>query len=229
LRLPRTELSPSRIETKCCRTFPPVTAGRIASPLMCFHKDQIVRIGTDAMLEACVFTGQVVALRPHQAGFTFGQIVTDAVPPCALTQARSGPYAASSGLHLRSNRDRRHAPGVRLLRPNRGLHAASSGLHLRSNRDGRHAPGVHLLRPNRGLTPHQADFSFGQIGTDATLQACAYSGQIVALRRIKWTLPSVTMISDGLGSRALNAVRAHAVTYPAEGHLEDYAPLKGVA
>jgi hypothetical protein len=28
--------------------------------------------------------------------------------------------------------------------------------------------------------PHQADFSFDQIGTDATLQACVYSGQIVA-------------------------------------------------
>jgi hypothetical protein len=40
--------------------------------LMCFHKDQFVRIGTDAMLEVCVFLGQIVALRPHQAGFTFG-------------------------------------------------------------------------------------------------------------------------------------------------------------
>jgi hypothetical protein len=48
-------------------------------------------------------------------------------------------------------------------------------------------------------------------------------------RRIKRTSPSVTTISDGLGSRALNAVCAHAVTYPAEGHLGDYAPLKGVA
>jgi hypothetical protein len=36
-------------------------------------------------------------------------------------------------------------------------------------------------------------------------------------------------ISDELGSRAPNAIRAQAVTYPAEGHLEDYAPLKGVA
>jgi hypothetical protein len=166
---------------------------------MCFHKDQIVRIGTDAMLKACVSLGQIVALEPHQAGFTFGQVETDAAPSRALTQAKSGPYAASSGLHLRSNRDRRHAPGVR------------------------------LLRPNRGLTPHQADFIIGQIGTDATLQACAYSGQIGALRRIKRTSSSVTTISDGLGSGALNAVRAHAVTYPVEGHLEDYAPLKGVA
>jgi hypothetical protein len=37
----------------------------------------------------------------------------------------------------------------------------------------------------------------------------------------------VTTISDRLASRAPNAIRAQAVTYPAEGHLEDYAPLKG--
>jgi hypothetical protein len=86
---------------------------------------------------------------------------------------------------------------------------------------------VRLLGPNRGLTPHQAGFIFGQIETDAMLQACAYSGQIGVLRRIKQTSSSVTTISDRLGSGALNAVRAHAVTYPAEGHLEDYAPLKG--
>jgi hypothetical protein len=61
------------------------------------------------------------------------------------------------------------------------------------------------------------------------LQACAKSGQIGALRRIKRTSSSVTTISDELGSGALNAVRAHAVTYPAESHLEDYAPPKGVA
>jgi hypothetical protein len=77
--------------------------------------------------------------------------------------------------------------------------------------------------------PHQADFIFGQIRTDATLQACAYSGQIGALCRIKRTSSSVTTISDRLGSGALNAVRAHVVTYPAEGHLKDYAPLRGVA
>jgi hypothetical protein len=34
-------------------------------------------------------------------------------------------------------------------------------------------------------------------------------------------------ISDRLDACALNAARAHAVTYPAEGHLEDYAPLHG--
>jgi hypothetical protein len=157
LHLSRTKPSPSRVETKCHRAFLPDTSGSIASPLMCFHKDQIVQIGTDTMLEACVSSGQIVALTSHQAGFTFGQVETDAAPSRALTQAKSGPYTASSGLHFWSNRDRRHAPGVR------------------------------LLRPNRGLMPHQADFIFGQIGTDATLQACAYSGQIGALRRIKRT------------------------------------------
>jgi hypothetical protein len=47
------------------------------------------------------------------------------------------------------------------------------------------------------------------------------------LRRIKRTSPSVMTISDMLGPCALNAARAQAVTYPAEGHLEDYAPLCG--
>jgi hypothetical protein len=47
------------------------------------------------------------------------------------------------------------------------------------------------------------------------------------LRRVKQTSSSVTTISDRRGPCALNAVRAHAVTYPAEGHLEDYAPLHG--
>jgi hypothetical protein len=37
------------------------------------------------------------------------------------------------------------------------------------------------------------------------------------------------MISDRRGPCALNAARAHAVTYPAEGHLKDYAPFTGVA
>jgi hypothetical protein len=86
---------------------------------------------------------------------------------------------------------------------------------------------VHLLRPNRGLVPRQAGFSFGQIRTDAALRACVYSGRIVASCRVKRAFPSITTISDRLGSRAPKAIRAQAVTYPAEGHLEDYAPLKG--
>jgi hypothetical protein len=189
--LSRTELYPSRIETKCRRAFPPDTARSIASPLMCFHEDQIVRIGTDAMLEACVFLGQIVALRPHQAGFTFGQIRTDAAPSRALTQAKSGPLRrikwTSSSVKLGPTPCSRRAltqaksgplrrikqtsssvksgptPGYRraLTQAKSGPYAASSGLHVRSNRDRRHAPGVRLLRPNRGLMPHQADFTFG--------------------------------------------------------------------
>jgi hypothetical protein len=44
------------------------------------------------------------------------------------------------------------------------------------------------------------------------------------MHRIKRASPSVTTISDKRGPCALNAIRAHAVTYPAEGHFEDYAP-----
>jgi hypothetical protein len=103
------------------------------------------------MLEACVLLGQIVALRPHQAGFTFGQIGTDAAPPCALTQAKSGPL----------RRIKRTSPSVK------------SGPTPRSRRA--------LTQAKSGATmPHQADFIFGQIGTDATLQVCAYSGQVGA-------------------------------------------------
>jgi hypothetical protein len=155
------------------------------------------QIGTDATLQACAHSGRIVALRRVKR--TSSSVKSGPTPHSrrALTKAKSGPYAASSGLHLRSKRDRHHAPVVR------------------------------LLRPSRGLMPHQADFIFGQIETDATLQVCAYSGQIGVVHRIKRTSSSVTTISDRLGSGALNAVRARAVTYPAEGHLEDYAPTQG--
>jgi hypothetical protein len=106
--------------------------------------------------------------------------------------------------------------------------AASSGLPLRSNRDRRHAPGVRLLRPNRGLAPRQAGFLFGQIGTDATLQACVYSGQIVASRRVKRTSSSGMMISDRLGSCALKmrSVPRPSLT-PPKGTSKTMPPRRG--
>jgi hypothetical protein len=106
---------------------------------------------------------------------------------------------------------------------------AESRVSVRGNsgRFRRDAPGLHLLRPNRGLVPRQADFIFSQIRTDATLQECAYLGQIGASYHVKRTSSSVTTISDWLGSGAPNVARSHAVTYPAEGHLEDYAPPSG--
>jgi hypothetical protein len=89
------------------------------------------------------------ALRP--ADFSSGHDWTDRTAPGVLSpRTNRGPCAASSGLHLRSYRDRRSAPGVLLLRPSRGPYAASSGLSLRSYRDRRNTPGVLLLRPNRG-------------------------------------------------------------------------------
>jgi hypothetical protein len=127
------------------------------------------RVVTDATLLACVYSGQIGAFTPHQAGFTFGRVVTDTT---LLACVYSGQIVA--------------------------LRTASSGLHLRSCRDRRNALGVRLLRPNHGPS-----------------------------RCIKRASPSVTMISDRLSLCALNAVRA--VPYPAEGHLEDYASLTGVA
>jgi hypothetical protein len=86
--------------------------------------------------------------------------------------------------------------------------AAPSGLHIRSNQDRRDAPGVRLLRPNRGLVPRQADFLFGQIRTDATLQACAYSGQIGASCRVKQTSSSVKSGPTRRSRRALTQAKS---------------------
>jgi hypothetical protein len=168
-------------------------------------------------------------LAPHQADSLFGQIRTDATLQACAYPAQIGASCcvkrSSSSVKSGPTRHSRRT----LTQAKSGPRAASSGLHLRSNQDRRDAPGVRLLRPNRGLGPRQADFIFGQIRTDATLQACPYSGQIGAFCRVTRTSSSGTTISDGLGSGAPNAVRAHAVTYPAEGHLEDYAPFGGVA
>jgi hypothetical protein len=210
-------------------------------------------------------------------------------PWCAFAQAKSGPLRrikrTSSSVMSRPMQRHQRA----FIRPNRGHYAASSRRHLQSCRDRRNAPDVRLLRPNRGPMPRQADFIFGHIGTDATPPTGVYSSQIEALRRVKRTSSSVisgpmqcprrafiqaksgplhrvkrtsssvisgptqrprrafiqaksgplrrikrssysvTMISDGRGRCALTAAHAHAVTYPVEGHLEDYAPFPGIA
>jgi hypothetical protein len=150
------------------------------------------------MLEVYVSLGQIVALRPHRAGSTFGQVETDATlwacaysgQIVALRRIERTSSSVNSGSMQRSRRALTQAESWPC--------AASSGPYFRSKWDRRNAPGVRSLRANCGLAPHQADLIFGQIGTDATLQACAHSGRIVALRRIKRTSPSVTTISDGL-------------------------------
>jgi hypothetical protein len=78
---------------------------------------------------------------PRQADFIFGQIRTDVTLQACAYSGQIGASCRVGGLHLWSNQDRHDAPGVR------------------------------LLRPNWGLVPHQADFVFGQIRTDATLRA----------------------------------------------------------
>jgi hypothetical protein len=160
-------------------------------------------------------------LVPREAGFPFGETRTDA----------SLWACVDSGRIVASHRIKRAFPSVKSGPTQRSRRAfapaeswprtASSGLFLWSNQDRRIAPGVRLLRPNRGLAPRQAGFFFSQIRTDATLQACVYSSRIVASCRVKRSFPSVTTISDRLGLRAPKAIRAQAVTYPAEGHLED--------
>jgi hypothetical protein len=136
------------------------------------------QIRTDASLQACVYSGRIVALWRVKRSFPSVKSGPTHRSRRAFTPAESWPRSASSGFSLRSNQDRRIAPGVR------------------------------LLRPSRGLVPRQAVFLFGQIRTDASLQACVYSGRVVASFRVKRFFSSVTTISDRLGARAPKAICA---------------------
>jgi hypothetical protein len=133
---------------------------------------------TDASLQACAYFGRIVALYRVKRFFSSVNSRPTHRSRRALTSAESWPCTGSSGFSLRSTRDRRIAPGVR------------------------------LLRPNRGPVPCQAVSLFGQLETDASHQACAYFGRIVALYRVKRFFSSVTTISDRLGARAPKAIRA---------------------
>jgi hypothetical protein len=104
----------------------------------------------------------------------------------------------------RSNRDRRRARGARFLRPNHGIKRASPSVRLGPTQRSRRAlsqakswpyaaPSGLLLRSNR---------------TDATLQACAYSGQIVALHPIKRTSSSVKSGPTPRSRRALTQAKS---------------------
>jgi hypothetical protein len=150
---------------------------------------------------------------------------------------------------LRSTQNRRNAAGVRLLRPNHGpapLQAVFALVNSRPTHRSRRAPTSAESWP----FPASSGFLFGQLETDASLQACAHFGRIMALphfkrfsfrstrdRRIapgvrplrpnhgpsplQAVFFSVTTISDRLGVRAPKAICAKAVTYRAEGHFGD--------
>jgi hypothetical protein len=128
---------------------------------------------TDASLQACAYFGRIVALPRVKQFFSSVNSRPTHRSTRALTSAESWPCPASSGFSLQSTRDRRIAPGVR------------------------------LLWPNRGPAPRQAVFLFGQLETDASLQACAYSGRIVALPRVKRFFSSVNSRPTHRSRRAL--------------------------
>jgi hypothetical protein len=117
----------------------------------------------------------------------------------APARAKSSLYTTRSGLSLRSNQDRNIVLGVRLLRPSRSFPSVESRPTHRS--------GVRLLRPNRGLAPRQAVFLFGQIETDASLQACAYSSRIVTPLRVKRFFSSVKSRPTHRSRRALTPAK----------------------
>jgi hypothetical protein len=184
LRLARTKLSLDALRQSAAALSLRTQLVPNALSLMCFHKDQLIRIRTNAMLETYIFLGRIAVrtvhlprpnrgLAPHQADSLFGQIRTDAT---LQVYAYSGQIGALGRVKrtlssVKSGPTRRSRRALTLAKSE--PRATSSGLHLRSNRDRRDAPGVRLLWPNRGLGPRQADFIFGQIGTVATRQACA--------------------------------------------------------
>jgi hypothetical protein len=79
------------------------------------------QIRTDASLQACVYSGRIVASCRVKRSFSSVKSGPTHRSRRAFTPAESWPRAASSGLFLRSNQDRRITLGVRLLWPNRGL------------------------------------------------------------------------------------------------------------
>jgi hypothetical protein len=148
------------------------------------------QIRTDATLQTCAYSDQIGAFRRIKR--TSSLVKSGPTPRSkrALTQTKSGHFAAQEDFifgQIRTDSTLQACTYSDQI----GAFRRTRGLHLRSNQDRLHTPSVHLLRPNRGLLPHQADFIFGQIRTDATLQACTYLGQIGAFRRIKRTSSSV--------------------------------------
>jgi hypothetical protein len=133
---------------------------------------------TDASLQACVYSGHIVVSLRVKRFFSSVNSRPTHRSRHALTSAESWPCPASSGFSLRSTRDQRIAPGMR------------------------------LLRPNHGPSPRQAVFLFGQLETDASLQACAYFGRIVALPRVKRFFSSVNSRPTHRSRRALTSAES---------------------
>jgi hypothetical protein len=84
----------------------------------------------------------------------------------------------------RSTRDRCIAAGVRSLRPNHGpspLQAVFFSVDSRPTHRSRRA----LTSAESWPCPASSGFLFGQLETDASLQACAHIGRIMALPRFE--------------------------------------------
>jgi hypothetical protein len=151
--------------------------GRDAT-LFCTKCLSFGRNETDASLQARVYSGHIVVSLRVKRFFSSVNSRPTHRSKRALTSAVSWPCPASSGFSLRSTRDRRIAPSVR------------------------------LLWLNRGPAPRQAVFLFGQLETDASLQACAYFGRIVALPRVKRFFSSVNSRLTHRSRRALTSAES---------------------
>jgi hypothetical protein len=139
----------------------------------------------------------------RREAFRFGQVETEATPRACACSSQIGGSDRVKRAFPSIKLGPTHCSRRALTPAKSWPCAASSGLSLRSNQDRRIAPGVRLLRPNRGLVPRQAVFLFDQIRTDASLRACAYSGRIVSLCCVKRSFSSVKSGPTHRSGRAL--------------------------
>jgi hypothetical protein len=121
---------------------------------------------------------------------------TNAPPQTCVISGHIVDVLRTKRFSLRSTHDRRIAPGVRLLRPNHGpapLRAVFSSVNARPTVNSRptHRSGRALTSAESWPCPASSGFLFGQLETngqlktDASLQACAYFGRIMALPRFE--------------------------------------------
>jgi hypothetical protein len=234
-------------------TFPPVATRPIASPSACFHPDQNEAltphhadldfgcIETNAPPPACVFSGQIRATTPHvltQAKSgplrcikrASSSVISGRTqrPRRAFTQAKLGPLrrikrTSSSVMSGPMQRPRRVFTQAK-LGPLRRIKRTSSSVMSGPTQRPRRAFTQAKSGPSRRIKRTSSSVMSGPTQRPRRAFTQAKSGP---LRRIKRMSSSVMSISDRRGPCALNAARAQAVTYPAELHLEDYAPLHG--
>jgi hypothetical protein len=87
------ETAPGRIETKRHRAFPLDTVVPNPLSLMCFRKDQLIRVKNVTALETCVFFGHVAVSCCAERSLSSVTSGPKRRPRRAFAQTKSGPRA----------------------------------------------------------------------------------------------------------------------------------------